>query len=254
VLAIKILPRALLRRPFLYFTTPARRAFSYSMALNAASHNPAGEKTGPVSGQPPAPSQDTKSAILDAANSDAKGLNVPGKDGGEKDGEKKEKTERELAKERAKAEKQAKFDEKMAKKKAQAAQAGPKKEKKEKKEQVKLAPYKEETPKGEKKILKPLDDEYHTAYIPSVVESAWYDWWEKEGFHEPQYTKDGDVKPAGSFVITIPPPNVTGALHIGHALATSLQDVMIRWERMKGKTVLYLPGCDHAGISTHSVV
>ena len=128
--AATILSRALLRRPFLSFTHPARRAFSYNMALNAASHNPAGEKTGPVSGQPPAPSQDTKSAVLEAANSDAQGLNAPGKDGGEKNGEKKEKTERELAKERAKAEKQAKFDEKMAKKKAQAAQAGPKKEKK----------------------------------------------------------------------------------------------------------------------------
>lgn len=251
--AVKILPRALLRRPFLPFTQPARRAFSYTMALNAASHNIAGEKTGPATGQPPPVSEDTKSAVLDAANTDAKGLNAPGKDGGEKQGEKKEKTERELAKERAKAEKQAKFDEKQAKKKARAAQAAPKKQK-EKKEQEKLAPYVEETPKGEKKILKPLDDDYHKAYIPSVVESAWYDWWEKEGFHEPEFTKDGEVKPAGSFVITIPPPNVTGALHIGHALATSLQDVMIRWERMKGKTVLYLPGCDHAGISTQSVV
>jgi valyl-tRNA synthetase len=185
------------------------------MALNAASHNIPGEKTGPVSGQPPPVSQDTKAAIADAANSEATGANAPGKDGGDKQGEKKEKTERELAKERAKAEKQAKFDEKMAKKKAMQAQTAPKKQK-EKKEQEKLAPYKEETPKGEKKILKPLDDEYHKAYIPSVVESAWYDWWEKEGFHEPQFTKDGEVKPAGSFVIPIPPPNVTGALHIGH--------------------------------------
>lgn len=251
--AATILSRALLRRPFLSFTHPARRAFSYNMALNAASHNIPGEKTGPVSGQPPPVSQDTKAAVADAANSDATGANAPGKDGGDKQGEKKEKTERELAKERAKAEKQAKFDEKMAKKKAMQAQTAPKKQK-EKKEQEKLAPYKEETPKGEKKILKPLDDEYHKAYIPSVVESAWYDWWEKEGFHEPEFTKDGEVKPAGSFVISIPPPNVTGALHIGHALATSLQDVMIRWERMKGKTVLYLPGCDHAGISTQSVV
>ncbi|KAI7521614.1 valyl-tRNA synthetase-like protein, partial [Hortaea werneckii] len=62
------------------------------------------------------------------------------------------------------------------------------------------------------------------------------------------------VKKPGSFVIPIPPPNVTGALHIGHALATSLQDALIRWNRMKGLTVLYVPGCDHAGISTQSVV
>ena len=51
-----------------------------------------------------------------------------------------------------------------------------------------------------------------------------------------------------------PPPNVTGMLHIGHALANALQDVMIRWNRMQGKTTLWLPGCDHAGISTQSVV
>jgi valyl-tRNA synthetase len=103
-------------------------------------------------------------------------------------------------------------------------------------------------------VLKPLDDEYHKAYIPSVVESAWYDWWEKEGFHQPEFGADGNVKPRGYFVISEPPPNVTGALHCGHALATSLQDTLIRWNRMRGYTTLYLPGCDHAGISTQSVV
>lgn len=222
------------------------------MALNAASHNITGEKTGPVSGQPPPPSDDAKSAILAAANGDGEGVNAPGKDGGDKDGEKKEKSERELAKERQKAEKAAKLAAKQEKQKALQAASQPKQ--KEKKQQVTLPAYEEETPKGEKKILKPLDDEYHKAYIPSVVESAWYDWWEKEGFHQPEFAEDGEVKKAGSFVISIPPPNVTGALHIGHALATSLQDAMIRWNRMKGLTVLYVPGCDHAGISTQSVV
>lgn len=223
------------------------------MALNAASHNPTGTKTGPVSGQPPPPSDDVKSAILAAAEGDPKGENAAGQDGGDKNGEKKEKSERELAKERQKAEKAAKMAAKQEKQKAMAAASKPK-EKKEKKEPEKLPPYKEETPKGEKKILKPLDDEYHKAYIPSVVESAWYDWWEKEGFHQPDFAEDGNVKEPGHFVISIPPPNVTGALHIGHALATSLQDAMIRWNRMKGLTVLYVPGCDHAGISTQSVV
>ena len=222
------------------------------MALNAASHNVTGEKTGPVSGQPPPPSDDTKAAVLDAANGDAKGHNAPGKDGGDKAGEKKEKSEKELAKERQKAEKAAKLAAKQEKQKAMQAASKPKQ--KEKKQQEKLPPYVEETPKGEKKILKPLDDEYHKAYIPSVVESAWYDWWEKEGFHHPEFKDDGEVKDKGYFVISIPPPNVTGALHIGHALATSLQDAMIRWNRMKGLTVLYVPGCDHAGISTQSVV
>ena len=222
------------------------------MALNAASHNATGEKTGPVSGQPPPPSNETKDALLAAANGDVKGHNAPGKDGGDKDSEKKQKSEKELAKEKAKAEKLAKLAAKQDKQKALAAASQPKV--KEKKQQEKLPPYVEDTKKGEKKILKPLDDEYHKAYIPSVVESAWYDWWEKEGFHLPEFGEDGEVKPKGSYVISIPPPNVTGALHIGHALATALQDALIRWNRMKGLTVLYVPGCDHAGISTQSVV
>lgn len=222
------------------------------MALNAASHNPTGESTGPVSGQPPPPSQETKDALLGAANGDLKGHNAPGKDGGDKDGEKKEKSERQLAKEREKAEKAAKLAAKQEKQQALKAASQPKQ--KEKKQQEKLPPYLEQTPKGEKKILQPLDDEYHKAYIPSVVESAWYDWWEQEGFHKPEFAENGEVKEAGYFVIPIPPPNVTGALHIGHALANSLQDAMIRWNRMKGKTVLFVPGCDHAGISTQSVV
>ncbi|KAK3708441.1 hypothetical protein LTR37_011537 [Vermiconidia calcicola] len=222
------------------------------MALNAASHNPTGEKTGTVSGQPPPPSNDVKAAILEAANGDLQGNNAPGKDGGDKDGEKKEKSEKELAKERQKAEKLAKLAAKQEKQKALQAASQPKQ--KEKKQQEKLPPYVEDTPQGEKKILKPLDDDYHKAYIPSVVESAWMDWWEKEGFHLPEFDAKGEVKPKGSFVISIPPPNVTGALHIGHALATALQDAMIRWNRMKGLTVLYVPGCDHAGISTQSVV
>lgn len=103
-------------------------------------------------------------------------------------------------------------------------------------------------------VLQSLDDDYHKAYIPSVVESAWYDWWEKEGFHQPQFDENGNVKSKGYFVIPEPPPNVTGALHCGHALATSLQDTLIRWNRMRGMTTLFLPGCDHAGISTQSVV
>ena len=210
-------------------------------------------KTGPVTGPPPAPSQESKDALLADANGDVTGHNAPGKDGGDKLGEKKEKSERELAKERAKAEKAAKFAEKQAKQQKLQAASQPK-EKAKKKEQVKFEPYKEETPVGQKKILKSLEDEHRKAYIPSVVESAWYDWWEKEGFHEPDFKPDGEVKDKGYFVISIPPPNVTGALHIGHALATALQDAMIRWNRMKGLTVLYVPGCDHAGISTQSVV
>ncbi len=102
--------------------------------------------------------------------------------------------------------------------------------------------------------MRSFDDPQYKAYNPIAVESAWYSWWEKEGFFKPEFTADGEIKPEGKFVIVEPPPNVTGMLHIGHALANALQDLMIRWNRMQGKTTLWLPGCDHAGISTQSVV
>ncbi|KAH0562274.1 hypothetical protein GP486_003034 [Trichoglossum hirsutum] len=171
---------------------------------------------------------------------------------------KKAKTEKELEKERKKAEKAKKFAEKQAKN-ANAATAPTSSKAKEKKSKPEtkeepLPEFVEETPPGQKKILKPFDDPLYKAYNPTVVESAWYDWWEKEGFFEPEFGPDGKVKKEGYFVIPEPPPNVTGLLHMGHALPNALQDCLIRWNRMKGKTVLWLPGCDHAGISTQSVV
>lgn len=94
-----------------------------------------------------------------------------------------------------------------------------------------------------------------TGYSPISVESAWYDWWEAQGFFLPQLlTASGDIKPAGLFVIPSPPPNVTGSLHIGHALAVAIEDALTRWNRMRGKTTLFVPGFDHASISTQSVV
>lgn len=66
----------------------------------------------------------------------------------------------------------------------------------------------EETPAGRKKILKPLDDEFHKAYIPKVVESAWYSFWEDQGLFKPQTQENGRLKPKGKYVIAIPPPNV----------------------------------------------
>lgn len=102
-------------------------------------------------------------------------------------------------------------------------------------------------------VLKPLDDPFHKAYIPKVVESGWYSWWEKEGFFEPEFIH-GKVKKEGYFVISEAPPNVTGALHMGHAVPNALSDTLIRWNRMRGLTTLWLHGCDHAGISTQSVV
>ena len=87
------------------------------------------------------------------------------------------------------------------------------------------------------------------SYDPKNVETAWYEWWEKEGFFKPQL---GSAKP--KFVIVIPPPNVTGALHIGHALTNSIQDTIVRWRRMSGYEALWVPGTDHAGIATQTVV
>jgi valyl-tRNA synthetase len=221
------------------------------MALNAASHNTTGEPTGPVSGAPPPLSDDTKSAILQAAAE--QGGQSSGGQEHPKEPEKKQKSEKELAREKAKADKLKKFEEKkkaQASKQATTASAPAAKAKKPKEEKEAPIVYVEETPFGEKKILKSLEDPERKAYIPSVVESAWGAWWEKSGFFKPDFSNLDN----GTFVIPIPPPNVTGALHIGHALANSLQDCLIRWNRMQGKTTLFLPGCDHAGISTQSVV
>jgi valyl-tRNA synthetase len=66
----------------------------------------------------------------------------------------------------------------------------------------------EETPAGHRKILKPLDDDFHKAYLPKVVESAWYSFWETQGLFKPQTEKDGSLKPKGKYVIAMPPPNV----------------------------------------------
>ncbi|GAB2286531.1 Valine--tRNA ligase, mitochondrial 1, partial [Dionaea muscipula] len=86
-------------------------------------------------------------------------------------------------------------------------------------------------------------------YSPSVVEKSWYAWWEKSDF----FIADAkSSKP--SFVIVLPPPNVTGALHIGHALTSAIEDTIIRWRRMSGYNTLWVPGMDHAGIATQVVV
>jgi valyl-tRNA synthetase len=160
-----------------------------------------------------------------------------------------------VEKERKKAEKQAKFEAKKQKAAATAPKAAKEKKPKEKKvEEEPLPEYVEDTPEGEKKRIRSFEDPHFKAYNPIAVESAWYSWWEKEGFFKPEFKPDGSVKDEGKFVIVHPPPNVTGALHMGHALGDSLQDLMIRWNRMQGKTTLWLPGCDHAGISTQSVV
>lgn len=87
------------------------------------------------------------------------------------------------------------------------------------------------------------------AYDPSLIESRWYSYWEeKKLFHA------NDEKTSKEYSIVIPPPNVTGSLHMGHALNNTLQDILIRYHRMKGYNTLWMPGTDHAGIATQNVV
>ena len=87
-------------------------------------------------------------------------------------------------------------------------------------------------------------------YRPEDVERRWQEAWEAEGLYRAGAGKRRDE----TFVIAVPPPNVTGALHMGHALNGSLQDVLVRWHRMRGFDTLWQPGYDHAGISTQNVV
>jgi len=87
------------------------------------------------------------------------------------------------------------------------------------------------------------------AYEPKSVEERWYAFWlEKKYFHADENDQ------SESFSIVIPPPNVTGSLHIGHALNSTLQDILVRWMRMSGRNTLWVPGTDHAGIATQNVV
>ena len=86
-------------------------------------------------------------------------------------------------------------------------------------------------------------------YEPKQVEDRWYRLWVEKGyFHAPL------AHPGEPYTIVIPPPNVTGSLHIGHALTYTIQDILIRWRRMQGRNALWVPGMDHAGIATQNVV
>lgn len=88
-----------------------------------------------------------------------------------------------------------------------------------------------------------------TKYTPSNTESKWYQYWMEQGmFHsEP----DGNKEP---YSIVIPPPNVTGVLHMGHMLNNTIQDILVRKARMEGKNVCWVPGTDHASIATEAKV
>src|ERR1700690_3297912 len=87
------------------------------------------------------------------------------------------------------------------------------------------------------------------AYDPKQVERKWYQHWVKNG-----YFKASSSSKKKPYTIVIPPPNITGILHMGHALNNTLQDILVRCKRMCGFEALWVPGTDHAGIATQNVV
>ncbi len=89
-------------------------------------------------------------------------------------------------------------------------------------------------------------------YDHHEVEQKWYEYWEKGGFFS--HKRNADNPEAERFSVVMPPPNVTGQLHLGHAMDNTMQDILTRWHRMKGHQTLWVPGCDHAGIATQAKV
>ena len=86
-------------------------------------------------------------------------------------------------------------------------------------------------------------------YDPKAVEEHWTKFWDENHLSHADETRD-----APAYTIVIPPPNITGSLHMGHAFNNTLQDILIRWKRMQGFNTLWQPGTDHAGIATQNVV
>ncbi len=116
-----------------------------------------------------------------------------------------------------------------------------KKEKAAKQDKTQTVTFVNNTPKGHKKDIKsiPMAEAYH----PVAVEAAWQDWWEQKGFYTCKPEDAMDKKPdEDKFVMVIPPPNVTGSLHLGHALTAAVEDTLTRWHRMCGHATLYVPG------------
>ncbi|MCK4999204.1 MAG: class I tRNA ligase family protein, partial [Anaerohalosphaera sp.] len=96
-----------------------------------------------------------------------------------------------------------------------------------------------------------MAEELSTVYDPKATEIAASDVWAKGNYFHADPTKESVM---GNYCIVIPPPNVTAALHLGHALNNTLQDILIRFKRMQGYNTLWMPGTDHAGIATQTVV
>jgi valyl-tRNA synthetase len=99
----------------------------------------------------------------------------------------------------------------------------------------------------------PADNNLPKAYDPSTIEQRWADYWVRERLFDVP-TPDGPVKGKKTFSLLLPPPNVTGRLHMGHMLNQTEIDILMRWHRMLGETTLWVPGTDHAGIATQMMV
>ena len=101
-----------------------------------------------------------------------------------------------------------------------------------------------------------MTQEMPTIYDPQQWEEKLYEWWESMGFFRPEQQIDSGLADpdAPPFVISMPPPNVTGALHLGHATTSAIEDMLVRYHRMAGRPTLWVPGTDHAGIATQNVV
>jgi valyl-tRNA synthetase len=99
-------------------------------------------------------------------------------------------------------------------------------------------------------MTKPMPE----SYDPTFTESAWDDWWIQKKFFEVNPQEAKKLTRDKRFIMLLPPPNVTGSLHLGHTLMGAIEDSITRWKRMKGFCSLWVPGTDHAGIATQSVV
>jgi valyl-tRNA synthetase len=109
-------------------------------------------------------------------------------------------------------------------------------------------------------LLQPAKGKLPEKYDPGFVEKEWYEWWVASGFFTPRQAVQAAAVSSSSavhanpskspFSMILPPPNVTGQLHLGHALTVSIEDVLARWHRMRGRPVAWIPGTDHAGIAT----
>ena len=135
-------------------------------------------------------------------------------------------------------------------------------------EAAELATFVEQARKTPAGTKKDYSGAMPKTYDPKFVEAAVYAWWESKGFFSPPSVEeveerrkkaggdadDDSLDPGTPFTMVIPPPNVTGSLHLGHALMAAIEDAIVRWSRMRGRPTLWVPGTDHAGIATQTVV